>query len=174
MTIRTKADVLTHRDGWAGPQLPALNVKMRRYVTDLTDAEWETARADAGLTWSDFGPAWIAAHMTDEQVQTWIDIAADDAREMFANDAAEVDVTIESEGRSGGWLTIRGMGHIDEWDAIALGKYRKLSRWAAEYVAAIPQMTAVLIGMNVYDGEIERFAKIEERRNDVLADAVTA
>lgn len=36
---------------------------------------------------------------------------------------------VGSEGRSGGWLVVRGLSDVDEWDAVMLGKWRRLEAW---------------------------------------------
>lgn len=175
MTIRTKADVQIHIDGYAGPGVPAFNVKMRRYVDDLPESEWADVRADLGLTATDFGWAWCQAHMTIEEIQRWTDEAATGNYDAFAEQITETfpGATCNTEGRSGGWVIVNGLPDIESWDAVMLAKWRKLDRIADEYVADVPRETAWLIGANRYEAELSAFSHAEERRNDLLADAAT-
>lgn len=172
----TKADVVTHTEGYGGAdRRPALNVRMHRWIDDLTEAEWADARGEVAAG-EGFNLAWCQQHLTADEIYGWQMTAAEDESEYFAEWAAEIlgyPVTAEHHGRSGGWLILKGMPDLEEWDAITLAKWRKLIRVSRSIVDGIPMQVISLIGLNVYEPALAAFEAAEERRNDFLADAVT-
>jgi hypothetical protein len=111
-----KSDIQTHRDGYR-PSHPAINVKVRRF----------------GMTVSQIAEHFKCAAQTAERA---LDFAFESAREQFWEQAKEFateifghDVTVYSEGRSGGWLVLHGLPSIDSWDALMVNKYARLCTW---------------------------------------------
>ncbi len=112
----TREDVDLHRQGYYGAPLPAVNVKggnyfpasilIERYGCSEKTAEkafemaWECAVEDF---WDTCAPA-IVEDVFGKRVKFW------------------------SEGRSGGWLVVSGLAPVDEWDAIAIGKWRSFEK----------------------------------------------
>jgi hypothetical protein len=113
----TKDDIETHSEGYGRNSLPAINVKAY-----------------------DFPSSWkVAEHFkcSEEIAQQALTYAFEHAQEMFWEQASEdIDgyfpghggCEVFSEGRSGGWLVVKGLPDISEWDAILVSRWGKFER----------------------------------------------
>ncbi len=149
----SRADVETHSDGFR-PGRPAVNVKVygstwqvplpldlgssRPSDSDPDDpASWTYHRTDPRFTHE-----WVEAHVSPDSADAifWQCCAAgfemlqEDARELFGS-----GVSVYSEGRSGGWAVVDGLALLEEWDAIALGRWRRFELYAKAYASDIPR-----------------------------------
>ncbi len=119
--------VTTHYDR---ERLPAVNIKVpwfddydsllplalgsvARQGPDGTWGEPEEVTSDPRFTW-----AWVLRNTTEEQRNHWLR----DVCEEYFQDAKELayeefgrHVKVWQEGRSGGWLTVEGLGDYEEW-----------------------------------------------------------
>lgn len=158
-TIRSKADIEMHRDGWYSDPLPAINVKVRKYVSDADCALVVQHAGDEPAP--DFTAEWMEER--DEEGEWWW-IAAEHLRETIQEDALNLwgprsGVEIEFHGRQGGWAVVSGLPDVEEWDAIALGRWRTFNKWVGQIVADHPYMHADLMYHNVWLPEQERKAR---------------
>lgn len=170
----SRDDVQTHWDH--GSSNPAVNIKCHLWENgnngDFTDAVLSDVAADTGNDAADIISWWRAKD--EEQIgswgeselsdllNTWQSAAAEDAFDDARTDAAEVfpqSVEIWQEGRSGGWLVVGGLPDLHDWDAIALGRWRRFEKMVRSLVADHPRAVAWLIITNVYEPE-----KAEEAR----------
>jgi hypothetical protein len=56
-------------------------------------------------------------------------------------------VRVECEGRSGGWLAVRGLPPVEEWDAILVGRWNKFQKAVLEDVKYRSSTEALLEGI---------------------------
>lgn len=190
-----KADVETHYEH--GRSHPAVNVKHHLWFPDLFRAYERTGTHefsdDAGFwAWMheiyDDGSPDDRVEMADEWAREscWDD-ATELAHEIWpqysTDNAAEkvngkftgktvpkkrYHVQVYSEGRQGGWCVVHGLPDIEEWDAIALGRWARF----AKGVTAIAQEDYPYAF--VWNLAVNVFEPIrEERRNAYPAPAYT-
>jgi hypothetical protein len=111
-----KSEIETHSDGYR-PSNPAINVKVRRMgITVAQVAEHFQCTQSIAQRAMDFA-------FESAQVQFW-----EQAKE-FVADVFGSGVTVYSEGRSGGWLTLHGLPSIESWDALMVSKYARVANW---------------------------------------------
>jgi hypothetical protein len=175
MAIRTKADIEFHGDH--GPSVPAVNVKVKW----LSTAEWDRLAArvatDEGHPRpAEFSRAWIDAELSDDQQDTYYQLAIEHAWEQLETDVNDGwaspifgrRVKVFSQGRSGGWAVVEGITRADaeSWDAIGLARWRKFARVARETADNVPYQYLSLIYLNKFtnDGE-PREAQVWEGRD---------
>lgn len=82
---------------------------------------WDQANEAAHEIW----PAW-STEMIDEKA--YFPEFPPGCRHRFTGNKVprrKYHVNVYSAGRSGGWLVVDGLPDIDEWDAIALGRWRR-------------------------------------------------
>lgn len=116
MTRYTREDVETHREGYSRNALPAVNVKAYTVPT-----VWQVVHkfnCEEKLAEQALGYAFESA-----QGMFW-EQASEDVAEYFPGYSVEAF----SEGRSGGWLVVRGLPDVETWDAILLSRWRKFER----------------------------------------------
>ena len=109
----TLSEVTTHSDHYVAH--PALNVKLYRFP----GADDIRKRCH------------IPAHLSERIAEWAYEDAIRDFWEQAAQNVAEIfgpHATCVSEGRSGGWLTVHGLGPIDDWDEDDLAKWAELQR----------------------------------------------
>lgn len=112
---------------------------------------------DAGFT-----RKWLEAHVSD--LDWTFEAACQDGWEMLETEAAEIfgpNITLQQEGRSGGWCVVEGLADIEEWDAIALGKWRRFEKCANAIVNDIPRSMVWLAWANVFEPEQEAARELE-------------
>lgn len=140
----SREDVETHSDGFGRDRRPAVNVKVYGSVWDVF-AKLEKA-SDVDIDDARFTREWFEAHVSDEALDALFWHVCESEFEMVEQDAREIfgaHVKVWQEGRSGGWAVVDGLADLDEWDAVALAKWRKFERWAKLYAADVPyQMVA--------------------------------
>jgi hypothetical protein len=160
----TKDDVCTHAEGYYGPQHPAVNVKI------YTAPNSVTLPLELGSSYPAGHPELIEHHRTDERfTHAWLeDLAANDpdmcnaiweqACEDGFEQASELATDIFgpfvktwAEGRSGGWLVVVGLPPVEEWDAVALGRWRKFERICTLIKNDVPRMYVESVYMNVWE-----------------------
>lgn len=162
----SRDNVTAHTSGYGSPMLPAVNVKRHLWEEDFPDAMLRDVAEESGedpaafLAWwkgqgwerigemiegqDGYGWRWWAFSSELESLSEWCS-GADDA--LFPDHA----VTLETEGRSGGWIVARGLPDLEEWDAITLARWRKFERIVGEMVKGFPWQVAVLICQNTYE-----------------------
>lgn len=141
-----KADVTFHREGFAGDSLPAVNVKVRGLFRDV---RLPLADAAPGLTHE-----WIAAHLSDEQMDELFWRVCDNEWVSLQSDAADIfgpGVTVEAEGRSGGWAVVHGLPDVEGWDAVAVAKWARFARYARQCADGVLEQMVYSIDCNEYD-----------------------
>lgn len=151
----SREDVQTHY----GSDRPAVNVKVSRSLADgYRDFQRYEPDADERFTLE-----WIEETFSDEYLDGLFWMTCEHEWEMVEQDAETVfgsGVTVERDGRSGGWAVVHGLGDIEEWDAIAIAKWRRFERYAKLLASDVPyQMVASL-----FYNEFERWAEEESER----------
>ena len=147
----TREDVDTHRLGYGYGRAPAVNVKNRNHVdADVVVHEFgcSQATAEKALEW-----AWESACEV-----FWSMDAPQIVEESFGEYAK-----FHSEGRSSGWLVVTNLPPIEEWDAIALGRWRSFENRVRREVDYLTSAEWVLDTI-----EANEWAEPEERdQNEV-------
>jgi len=164
----TRDDVQTHGTGYAGPSLPAVNIKVYGTLRDAwSDFEREES-PDEGFTLD-----WIEENLSDDTFDAlfW-NVCAAEFEYLVAYATTDEDaifpaakygrLSIEQEGRSGGWAVVDGLPDVDEWDAILLARWRKFERIAREITEGVPFQMLASIYLNHW--EWERDEEIERTR----------
>ena len=111
----TKDDVEMHREGYGFTRTPAINVK---YYGRGIDPDRVADRLGCSPQRAELCLEYAGETLCE---MFWED-AEDTARDIFGDKSLKV----YSEGRSGGWLVVKGLPDIEYWDAIMLGKWRSL------------------------------------------------
>lgn len=175
--IRSKSDVRTDwHDNGRNNECPVLNIKVHRWLSDLTDKEWQGIRADVGVT-DDFNLAWIERHANPEKITWPWESACEDGWEQAGIDIQEIfgpDASVEGAGRSGGWLVAKGLPPVEEWNAIMLAKWRRFARYIDAMVEDNPYREAWLIGENIYLRQLQELEDLWQAAADVQNDAMGA
>lgn len=165
--IRTKEDVeRSYHQGLHG--LPMVNVKV--YGNVQTDG-WHQFRNEEDAD-PEFNEEWLAEHITDEHLDRTFWHVCEFGWEMLQSDAEEIfgqKVTVEPAGRSGGWAVVRGLEDIEEWDAVALAKWRKFARWARAAADAIPGDMIQSVYINEFEWQKTEDAERERAANQEVA-----
>jgi len=88
------------------------------------------------------------------------------ARECGWEDAKELArevwgdrVQVYSEGRSGGWLVVEGLGEVEEWDAIDVSRWARFQRGVGWIVDSLDDQFAWHAYVNVYE-HVKKFEEI--------------
>lgn len=113
--------------------------------------------------------AWVERIDSDRQDGGWEypngqfyraeEIAREDGWERAQEDAETVwentrySPKVESDGRSGGWLVVRGLPDIDEWDAIAVGRWARYVKWVKATLDDLDYQFIWHLHVNVYENE---------------------
>lgn len=157
----TRDNVETHCQGYYGPQLPAVNVKVRGGLESVSlPLDLGQVSEDGGATFTpvttpeDFTREWLEGLPEEATGALW-EWALESGWEMLRADAAEIfsayDIEVWAEGRSGGWAVVSGLPEIEEWDAVLLAKWRRFERFAKGYAADIPRAMAELAFLNLWE-----------------------
>lgn len=104
--------------------LPAVCIKVRHGFEKLTDAEWAEIREDIDLPKEQcalFTREWCqAAYDKDSEGYWWneactmeFEQAEQDAKALFGD-----DIECEQDGRSGGWLVVKGLPDLEDWSPV--------------------------------------------------------
>ena len=170
----TRDDVQLHADGF-GPRRPAVNVKV---YGSLRDA-WAEFQRDEGPD-EGFTLEWIEEHVSDDLLDSifWHTCAAEfEYLAAYATDDEDAifpaerygRVTVEQEGRSGGWAVVDGLPDVEEWDAILLARWRKFERVAREIADSVPLQMLSSLYMNEWEWRQAEAAERERAANTDVA-----
>lgn len=142
----TKADVEFHSD-MGRELLPAVNVKVYRTFYDV---KFPVDDAPDDLTLE-----WIEENVDEERLSWVWSFVCEGEFEYYADWAKEIfqgySISVEQEGRSGGWAVVRGLPDLEDWDAVLLAKWRKFERIGRELARGIPEQVVVTLGINEYE-----------------------
>jgi hypothetical protein len=156
----TRDDVQTHSDGFRD-SLPAVNVKVYKGIHDVWTQYEREERDDDGFTLE-----WIEEHLTDDDLSHYFQFACESEYEYLEGWATGTDgaedplfpddnITLEVQGRSGGWIAVRGLPAIEDWDAVRLARWRRFERIARSIADGIPIQMLSLIEINAYESARE-------------------
>lgn len=165
MRTYSRDDVQTHY----GSDRPAVNVKVYGSLwdtkawdyfrkTDLPDdgftAEWIEENVDDRTLDAIF---WMTCEWEFEYLEGWATGSdrGDDA--LFPDD----NVTLEQDGRSGGWIVVKGLPDIDEWDVVRLARWRKFERIARGIADDIPYLCLSSIYSNEWEADKQEAEEAE-------------
>lgn len=126
---------------------PHVNVKVRRGLEDVDFAG--DGEIPDGLTLE-----WIREHLSDERVDAIFWRTCEDEWEQLQQDAEEVfgaGVEVHAGGRMSGWACVHGLDCIEEWDAVALAKWRRFERYAEQITRGIPEQMVYSIAANEWE-----------------------
>lgn len=167
----TREDVETHGG------LPAVNVKVYRSIRDAWPEYERTERPDDA---EDFTLDWIEENVSEEALDAifWHTCEAEyeylegwttgsDGGEdaLFPDDSVRLDIA----GRSGGWIEVRGLPDIEEWDAVRLARWRRFARIARSIADGIPFQMLCSIETNEYEWRKTEDAERERAANEDIA-----
>lgn len=181
----SRADVTTYHPGYGwGERLPAVNIKRHLWESGET-GDFPTALLEGVARGRGYDPDPFAAwwrSQGDDAIENLIDGADGYGFRYFAleseleylaewcNSAERSDalfpdhaVTLETEGRSGGWLVVRGLPDLDTWDAVMLSRWRRFERIVRHMVDDFAATVAGLVCINTYESELAE-AEAERRR----------
>jgi hypothetical protein len=167
----TKDDVQTHY----GSDRPAVNVKVYKRLEDgfrefIEAGDFDIEDADG------FSLEWIEENLTEEQLDAMFWSACEHGWEMLQQDAEDVFgkyARVEADGRSSGWCVVTGLDDIEDWDAVALAKWRKFERWARAEADDIPYQIVWSAFHNQFLAEREEAQQREHWANHDLSTEVT-
>jgi hypothetical protein len=144
----TRDDVQTHAE-YFGQARPAVNVKVYRGIHNAWAAFQKDEEPDPRFTLD-----WIEEHVSEDALDSIFWMQCENEFEYLASWATEDEdaifpssrygrLTVEREGRMGGWAVVGGLPDIEEWDAILLARWRKFERVARDIADNVPvQMLA--------------------------------
>jgi hypothetical protein len=115
-----KEDIEFHSD--RGPAHPAINVKVRSWVSPTRTAEHFKCSEDVAEKALRFA-------FETAQESFW-----EDARELAAHYLGG-GLKVYSEGRSNGWLVVHGLPPVESWDALRVSRWGNFSRAIARDIA---------------------------------------
>ena len=110
-----KHDIQTHELHYMGPRLPAINVKVYSFGCTAEDvAERFQCNEELAIKAINF---WF-----ESAVEQFWEEATEIARTIFP------DATVNSAGRSSGWLVLSGLSALALWDAPAVQRFARLQK----------------------------------------------
>ena len=153
----SRDDVQTHSDGFRSSR-PAVNVKVYR---DLRDG-WKDFEKDEPDHDPRFTLDWIEENLSDSAVDSYFWSTCETEFEYLSNYAVSDDdaifpasrygrLTVEQEGRMGGWAVVDGLPDIEEWDAVLIARWGKFERIAREIADGIPRQMIDSIYINAFE-----------------------
>lgn len=170
-----KDDIEFHSDGYRAGNA-AINIKVysdpRRVPLPLDlgsyrnvgETEWHKSETDYRFTWD-----WIDEHLTEEQLNEWWWLAANNNLEMVLDYAKELFLgeKFHTEGRSGGWLVMDRAGSdvVASWGALMVSKWGRLAKYARAAADDVNRTMLDLIYFNVFVGWLE---EQEQHEQEVL------
>ena len=168
-----KADIIQRYE--RGEYLPAINVKWSPYLPDIEKKFRGTkARGRRGIyTVHEFGDDelfWAWVDKVDARGGGWdyptgefhaaYEMAAGDGWEQAKEYAGEIwtehwmgTPKIYSDGRSGGWLVAHDLPDVEDWDAIAVGRWAKFARYVQATLDDLDYQFVWHLHVNVYENE---------------------
>ena len=129
----SKDDIEVHSEGYGRAGHPAVNVKVRTFSSRMAQRLADhyniddDARIETALEWA----------FESLQQGFWED--APTFAERYLSSAFGGNLKVYSEGRSGGWLVVYGVGDIADWDAIrvsAWGRFEQAVRAEIDFLCA--------------------------------------
>lgn len=165
--IRTREDVTrSYHQGHHGD--PMVNVKVYGGLSE----GFAQFRKEEGDYDPSFTEEWVEANLSDEDVEEYFQFACASEWE-YAQDYAEeifgAHVKVYGAGRSGGWAVVTGLDDVDEWDAVALAKWRKFENYATSAAEYIPGAMVSLIYINAFQWAQDEAAERERAANQDIA-----
>jgi hypothetical protein len=147
----SRDDVQTHSDGFR-ESLPAVDVKIYTTIDDAWKQYEKQDRMSDG-----FNLEWVRENISEEHLDRlfweacsyeyeYLEGWATGSDSLFPDD----NVTLEQQGRSGGWIAVRGLPDVEEWDAVRLARWRRFERIARDIADGIPYQMLSLIEINDY------------------------
>jgi hypothetical protein len=164
----SRDDVQTHREGFHGDALPAVNVKVYRSLRDAWRDFEREEQPDARFTLE-----WVDEHVSDDALDAIFWHVCEAEYEYLEGWATEGDslfpadrVQLSREGRQGGWIVVDGLPELEEWDAVRIARWRRFERIARQIADGIPfQMLA-----SIYLNDFERWADEQEDESGANAE----
>ncbi len=149
----------------------AINIKVRALRAEMMaqlPLGMGRVTDDAGTrdvtTDPEYTESWIDAHITESSQSEWWEIAASEGFEMARERATETfgaGVTIYQAGRSGGWMTVHGLGDPADWDGTQRAEWDTFAGEIGEIVADTPYRWLWLMYTNAYERWAEGRAEAE-------------
>lgn len=147
---------------------PAVNVKINAIRPDFEallplplgstkgpeDADFIEHFTDPGFTLE-----WIEEHVSESEREGWWQQACEDHFEQAAALAKETfgdHVEVYSEGRSGGWLVVYGLGDVEDWDEQQVTTWATFAEQVRKIADDVPYGYLWSLNANVYEPEQER------------------
>ena len=133
-----------------------MNVKVYGDLSDGFRAFERYADAEGDEDREGFTEEWVREHLSDGQLDSWFWEVCAFEFEMVEQDAAEIfgsGVKCWQEGRSGGWVVVDGLPELEDWDAVALAKWRRFERFAKAIAADVPYQLVSSLYLNVWQAE---------------------
>ncbi len=134
---------------------PMVNVKHHFYWPDIRAkyaTEGHEFSGDAAFI------QWADAQWAKNYEEGAFDVAEECARdagwEMAREHAMETfheSVRVYSEGRSGGWLVVDGLPHVDDWDAIRVTTWARFVKGVADIMECLDYDLMWYLYVNVYE-----------------------
>lgn len=141
----------------AGKQDHRFNGGGKYFVHEFGDDEqfwqWVEAMERQSDVWDYPNGAFTIADELARQVG-WED-AHDLAYEVWGSSTVQV----ESSGRSGGWLIVRGLGDVEDWDAVELARWTRFQLGVESLLEQCDYNFVWHLHVNVYENWLEQFAR---------------
>ncbi len=138
---------------WPPADLSALLPLDLGQVKEVGQEEFITVTTEPG-----FNAEWIDA-LPESTRQSWWDQACEDGFELAKELARETfgpHVSVWQEGRSGGWLTVEGLGDPREWEREQMAAWQPFAEAVKQLVAGTTYRWLWLLNANVFEaGEDE-------------------
>jgi len=134
-----------------GEHYPTVNVKV---YTGPREAwrDWARYETDADPRFSE---EWVEENISDEYLDGLFWRTCEWEWEQIEQDLEEVypgqRLSVERHGRCGGWAVVRGLDSVEEWDAIAVARWRRFERYAKQIAAGIPFQMLQSLYLNEFE-----------------------
>lgn len=144
---------------------PAVNVKVNydeQKLRELLPLDLGGVSSDNGTTFTQvfteagYTLEWIDAHVDAETRDVWWQAACEDNFALARELAVETfggHVQVYSEGRSGGWLVVYGLGVVENWTLPELAKWKEFEHQVRTLVDDVPRSYLWIVHANVYEFE---------------------
>lgn len=169
----SRDDVQTHSDGFGRCARPAVNVKVYRDIRDAWREFEREEQPEPGFTLE-----WVEDNVSEETLDAVFWHCCEAEFEYLESWATGADgdplfpgyrVTLEREGRSGGWVVVDGLPELEDWDAVLIARWRRFERIAREIADGIPFQMLASIYLNDYEARKEEAAERERAANQDIA-----
>jgi len=122
-------------------------------VKEAGDADFRSVETDPGFTLD-----WIDSHLTEDEQQSWWNLSCEDHFEQAEELAKETfgsHVKVYSEGRSGGWLVVYGLGDVEDWNADEVEQWTTFADQVRAIADDVPYGYLWNVNANVYEPHVE-------------------